>query len=70
MYFVLKGCVRVRVGSMDELDRKLTLVARVLQDKSESGGIPEGMPSLIDVSDPARVIHRASPDIEMPFWAE
>lgn len=69
MYFVLKGSIRVRVGSMEELDRKLTLVARVLQDKSESGGIPEGMSSLIDVSDPARVIHRASPDIEMPFWA-
>ena len=70
LYFVLVGGIRVRVGGIDELDRKLTLVDRVLQDKSESGGIPEGMPSLIDVSDPARIIHRASPDIEMPFWAE
>ena len=69
LYFVLKGSIRVRVGDMDELDRKLTLVTRVLQDKAESGGVPEGMPTLIDVSDPARVIHRASPDIEMPFWA-
>ena len=69
LYFVLKGSIRVRVGDMDELDRKLALVTRVLQDKAESGGVPEGMPTLIDVSDPARVIHRASPDIEMPFWA-
>ena len=69
LYFVLEGRVRVRVGSMEELDRKLSLVMRVLQDKSESGGIPEGMPTLIDVSDPARIIHRASPDIDLPFWA-
>ena len=33
------------------------------------GGIPAGMPTLIDVSDPARIIYRSSPDIEMPFWA-
>ena len=70
LYFVLEGRIRVRVGSLDELDRKLTLVTRVLQDKAESGGIPEGMPTLIDVSEPARIIHRASPDIEMPYSAD
>jgi hypothetical protein len=54
---------------MDELERKLTLADRSLKDKAASGGIPTGMPTLVDVSDPARIIHRSSPDVELPFWA-
>ena len=70
MWLVLEGSIRVRVGTMDELERKFSLADRSLRDKEESGGLPAGMPTLVDVSDPARIIHRSSPDIEMPFWAE
>ena len=69
MWLVLQGGVRVRVGTMDELERKLTLTDRSLQDKAQSGGIPAGMPTLVDVSDPARIILRSSPEVELPDWA-
>lgn len=69
LWLVLRGGIRIRVGTMDELERKLTLADRSLQDKAASGGIPTGMPTLVDVSDPARIIHRSSPDVELPFWA-
>lgn len=69
LWLVLRGGIRIRVGTMDELERKLTLADRSLQDKAASGGIPAGMPTLVDVSDPARIIHRSSPDVELPFWA-
>ena len=69
MWLVLEGGIRVRVGTMEELERKLTLVDRSLQDKAQNGGIPTDMPTLVDVSDPTRIIHRSSPDIEMPSWA-
>ena len=69
LWLVLEGNIRVRIGTMDELERKLELADRSLHDKNQNGGIPAGMPTLIDVSDPARIIYRSSPDIEMPFWA-
>jgi cell division septal protein FtsQ len=69
LWLVLRGGIRIRVGTMDELERKLTLADRSLKDKAASGGIPAGMPTLVDVSDPARIIHRSSPDVELPFWA-
>lgn len=69
LWLVLRGGIRIRVGTMDELERKLTLADRSLQDKAAGGGIPAGMPTLVDVSDPARIIHRSSPDVELPFWA-
>ena len=69
MWLVLRGGIRIRVGTMDELERKLTLADRSLQDKAQSGGIPAGMPTLVDVSDPARIILRSSPEVELPDWA-
>ncbi len=70
LWFVLDGRIRVRVGSMDELDRKLTLVARSLEDMAANGTGSTALPTLVDVSDPARIIHRSSPDIALPDWAE
>ena len=54
---------------LQKLERKLELADRSLRDKNQNGGIPVGMPTLIDVSDPARIIYRSSPDIELPSWA-
>ena len=70
LWFVLDGRIKVRVGSMDELDRKLTMAERSLADSEASGHMPDDLPVLVDVSDPARIIHRASPEIDLPAWAE
>ena len=70
LWFVLDGRIKVRVGSMDELNRKLTMAERSLADSEASGHMPDDLPVLVDVSDPARIIHRASPEIDLPAWAE
>ncbi len=63
--FVLDGDVLVRVGDMKELDRKLTMVERSLENRRPDAN---GMNTLVDVSDPARTIHRTAPDVVMPAW--
>ncbi len=68
LYLVLEGRIKVRVGTMDELDRKLSAAARTLSDKETSGTLSPDMPVLVDVTDPARVILRAAPDIDLPDW--
>jgi cell division septal protein FtsQ len=70
LWLVLKGGIKVRLGTTDELERKLSVAERSLAEREEQGGISDAMPTLVDVSDPARVIHRSSPDIEMPDWAD
>ncbi len=70
LYFVLDGRIKVRVGGMEELDRKLDLTNRVLEDRAGSGKDDGSLPVLVDVSDPTRIIHRASPDIVLPDWAQ
>ena len=69
IWMVLDRRIKVRIGNMDELDRKLNLTERSLSDRAEEGRDDGSMPVLVDVSDPARTIHRASPDIELPVWA-
>ena len=69
LWLVLRGGIRVRVGTMDELERKLSVADRALQDKAQSGAYPNGLPILVDVSDPARIIYRVSPEVELPDWA-
>lgn len=69
LWLVLRGGIRVRVGTMDELERKFSVADRALRDKAESGAYPNGLPILVDVSDPARIIYRVSPEIELPDWA-
>ena len=70
IWLVLDRRIKVRIGNMDELDRKLTWVERSLENSVESGKDDGSLPILVDVSDPARIIHRASPDIELPDWAK
>jgi hypothetical protein len=69
LWLVLNGGVRVRVGGMDELERKLSVVDNALSKMAQDGGLSSGLPILVDVSDPARVICRISPEIELPDWA-
>lgn len=71
IWFVLdRGTIKVKVGNMDELERKLTVTERSLKDRADEGFDPGGLPTLVDVSDPARIIHRTSPEIDMPDWAK
>lgn len=67
---VLDGRILVKIGDMAELDRKLTMTERSLKDRAEAGKDDGSLPVLVDVSDPARIIHRASPDIQLPDWAK
>ena len=70
IWFVLDRRIKVKIGSMDELDRKLSMTERSLNDRTEQGKDDGSMPVLVDVSVPSRIIHRASPDIELPDWAK
>ena len=70
IWFVLDHSIKVRVGGMEELERKLTFTERSLREQEEKGFDANGLPTLVDVSDPARIIHRTSPDIDMPDWAK
>jgi hypothetical protein len=70
IWFLLDGRIKVKIGNMDELDRKLKMTERALADRAEEGKDDGSMPVLVDVSDPARIILRSSPDIELPVWAE
>lgn len=69
IWLVLDRRIKVQIGNMDELERKLTLVERSLEDRGEEGRDDVSMPMLVDVSDPTRTIHRASPDLKLPSWA-
>jgi hypothetical protein len=70
IWFVLDHSIKVRVGGMEELERKLTFTERSLREQADKGFDANGLPTLVDVSDPARIIHRTSPDIDMPDWAK
>lgn len=70
IWLVLDRRIKVKIGNMDELDRKLNMTERSLADREAEGKDDGSMPVLVDVSDPARIIHRASPDIELPDWAQ
>lgn len=70
IWFVLDHSIKVRVGGMEELERKLTFTERSLREQEDKGFDANGLPTLVDVSDPARIIHRTSPDIDMPDWAK
>ena len=69
LWLMLNGGVRVKVGGMDELERKLSVVDSALSKMAQDGGLSSGLPILVDVSDPARVICRVSPEIGLPDWA-
>ncbi len=70
IWLVLDRRIKVKIGNMDELDRKLSMTEHSLADREAEGKDDGSMFILVDVSDPARIIHRASPDIEMPDWAQ
>ncbi len=70
LWMVLDKRIKVRIGGMEELERKLNMVERSLEDRLAAGKDDPSLPLLVDVSDPTRIIHRASPDIELPDWTD
>lgn len=68
LWLILDKRIQVRIGTMDELDRKLSMTARSLEDRAEEGKDDGTLPVLVDVSDPARIIYRVTPNMEMPDW--
>ena len=52
----------------DVLDYRFYMTERSLADREAAGKDDGSMPVLVDVSDPTRIIHRASPDVELPDW--
>ncbi len=68
LWLVLEGSVRVSVGDMSELADKLSIAHRALEERGLSAGSTDGLPVSVDVSDPARIVFRSSPDIDIPDW--
>ena len=54
----------------DRIPINVTDRAIALREQADKGFDANGLPTLVDVSDPARIIHRTSPDIDMPDWAK
>ncbi len=65
--FALEGGILVRVGGMEELDRKLAMVKEQVDQKKLEAYTQGGLTVLVDASDPGRVF--VSPDIVLPPWA-
>ncbi len=68
IWFVLDGQVRIRIGDVTELEDKLSTAIRALEERAASGVDAGELPLLLDVSDPTRIIFRASPDVTIPAW--
>ncbi len=64
LWLVLDGRIKVMLGSVSELDRKLSLIMVVLDGQASSGTLP----ALLDVSDPTEVGYRESEEIDLPEW--
>ncbi len=68
LWFVLDGSVRVRLGDLSELENKLDTVRKALEEREASGVDAGDMPLSVDVSDPTRVVFRASYEVVIPDW--
>lgn len=65
--FALEGGILVRVGGMEELDRKLAKVVEQVEQGTPEIYTENGLSVLLDVTDPARVF--LSPNTVLPPWA-
>ena len=66
LYFVFNRCIMVRLGSMDDLDRKLDQALYIVTNELSSGDIP----AVIDVSDLSKSTLRQNPQLLMPDWCK
>ena len=64
LYLVVDGRVCVRLGKAENLERKLSRAAQILDRE------PEGeLPVVLDVSNPEAASWREEPDMVLPHWA-
>ena len=64
LWFVLQGRILVRLGTTDELPRKLSQSMEVLMKQENLDAR-----AVLDASDPSRITYREDPALELPVWA-
>lgn len=66
VYFVCNGNIKVRLGKMEQIDRKLEQAAYLITNEMSNAGHT----TVVDVSNPATSTLRENPEIELPWWCE
>lgn len=66
LYLIFDGRIKIRFGSMTDLDRKIGQAVTVLQEEVASGS---SLPAVLDVSNPQKSTFREDPDLNLPDWA-
>lgn len=64
LYLIFDGYVKIRFGSMKELERKLNVAVEILAEEIDGSRIP----SVLDVSDPQKSTYREDPALILPDW--
>ena len=67
LYFVLDGNIRVRIGSMKDLDRKIGNVIAVLKDQEGKWDLSGGASLLINATNASEITF--NPGADLPSWA-
>ena len=65
LYLILDGYVKIRFGSVKELERKLKIAAEIMQKELDGSRIP----AVVDVSNPEKSTFREDPEMILPDWA-
>ncbi len=65
LYLIFDGHVKIRFGSMKELERKLNIAVEILAREMDGSRIP----AVLDVSDPQKSTYREDPELSLPDWA-
>lgn len=65
LYLVYDGHVKIRFGSMDELDRKISQAIEVLERELDG----ERALAVLDVSDIQKSTYREDSNLDLPEWA-
>lgn len=66
LYFIYNANIKIRLGNMDNLERKLAQAQYLIAHEMSEAGYP----TIVDVSDPAKSTLRENPDISLPWWCE
>lgn len=64
LWFVMQGRIKVRLGTADDLNRKLAQAMEVLMKQPSLD-----VPAVLDASDPTRITYRETPDLVLPGWS-
>ncbi len=65
LYLIFDGYVKVRFGSIKELQRKLEIAVEIMEMNLDGSRVP----AVVDVSDTSKSTFREDPDMVLPDWA-